>query len=57
MVKTLTKKLLENTKLKKGARVVLHKVPKPELFGVAKINKKNKITSASKKNQKNIYLI
>ena len=36
----LTSKLIENTKLKKGARVVLHKVPKPELFGVAKVNKK-----------------
>ena len=35
----LTSKLLNNTKLKKGARVVLHKVSKPELFGVAKINK------------------
>ena len=31
----LTTKLIENTKLKKGARVVLHKVQKPELFGVA----------------------
>ena len=37
--------ILENTKLKKGAKVVLHKVPKPELFGVAKINKRNKIIS------------
>ena len=36
----LTSKLLNNTKLKKGARVVLHKVSKPELFGVAKVNKK-----------------
>ena len=38
----LTSKLLENTKLKKGAKVVLHKVQKPESFGVAKIDKKNK---------------
>ncbi|WP_075502032.1 sugar nucleotidyltransferase [Candidatus Pelagibacter communis] len=45
----LTKKLLENTRLKKGARVVLHKVPKPELFGVAKINKQNKIISIKEK--------
>ena len=37
----LTGKLLENTKIKKGARIVLHKVQKPELFGVAKVNKKN----------------
>jgi len=48
----LTSKLLENTKLKKGARVVLHKVLKPELFGVAKINKKNKIISIKEKPKK-----
>ena len=48
----LTSKLLENTKLKKGARVVLHKVPKPELFGVAKINKNNKIISIKEKPKK-----
>ena len=36
----LTKKLLQNTKLKKGAKVVVHKVQKPEAFGVAKINSK-----------------
>ena len=35
----LTSKLINNTKLKNGARVVLHKVQKPELFGVAKILK------------------
>ena len=48
----LTSKLLQNTKLKKGARVVLHKVTKPELFGVAKINKKNKIISIKEKPKK-----
>ncbi len=48
----LTSKLLENTKLKKGARVVLHKVTKPELFGVAKVNKKNKITFIKEKPKK-----
>ncbi len=48
----LTKKLLENTRLKKGAKVVLHKVPKPELFGVAKINKQNKIISIKEKPKK-----
>ena len=37
----LTGNLLKNTKLKKGAKVVLHRVPKPELFGVAKINRNN----------------
>ena len=48
----LTSKLLENTKLKKGARVVLHKVPKPELFGVAKINKNNRIIKIKEKPKK-----
>jgi glucose-1-phosphate thymidylyltransferase len=48
----LTKKLIENTNLKKGARVVLHKVQKPELFGVAKVNKKNKIISIKEKPKK-----
>tara|TARA_Y100000591_G_scaffold204737_1_gene177271 strand:+ start:24 stop:902 length:879 start_codon:yes stop_codon:yes gene_type:complete len=48
----LTSKLIENTRLKKGARVVLHKVPKPELFGVAKINKKNQIISIKEKPKK-----
>ena len=40
---SLSKLLLKNTKLKKGARVILHKVSKPESFGVAKINNRNKI--------------
>ena len=48
----LTSKLLNNTKLKKGARVVLHKVSKPDLFGVAKINKNNKIISIKEKPKK-----
>ncbi len=48
----LTSKLLENTKLKKGARVVLHKVPKPELFGIAKVNKNNKILTIKEKPKK-----
>ena len=44
--------LLTNTKLKKGARVVLHKVLKPELFGVAKTNKSNKIIKIKEKPKK-----
>ena len=48
----LTSKLLENTKLKKGARIVLHKVQKPESFGVAKIDNKNKITAIREKPKK-----
>jgi glucose-1-phosphate thymidylyltransferase len=45
----LTSKLIENTRLKIGAKVVLHKVQKPELFGVAKINKNNKILKIKEK--------
>ena len=48
----LTEKLIENTKLKKGAKVVLHKVQKPESFGVAKINTRNKIISIKEKPKK-----
>ncbi len=48
----LTSKLLENTKLKKGAKVVLHKVSKPELFGVAKINNNKKIKLIKEKPKK-----
>ncbi len=48
----LTSKLIKNTKLKNGARVVLHKVTKPDLFGVAKINKNNKIISIKEKPKK-----
>jgi len=48
----LTSKLLKNTKLNKGARVVLHKVQKPESFGVAKINNKNKIINIKEKPKK-----
>tara|TARA_B100000575_G_C22981682_1_gene566413 strand:- start:62 stop:934 length:873 start_codon:yes stop_codon:yes gene_type:complete len=48
----LTSKLLENRKLKYGAKVVLHKVQKPELFGIAKINKRNKIISIREKPKK-----
>ena len=48
----LTTKLIENTRLNRGARVVLHKVSKPELFGVAKVNKNNKIISIKEKPKK-----
>ncbi len=48
----LTKKLLNCTKLSSGASVLLHKVPKPELFGVAKVNKFNKIISIKEKPKK-----
>tara|TARA_Y100000591_G_C21660274_1_gene607452 strand:- start:146 stop:883 length:738 start_codon:yes stop_codon:yes gene_type:complete len=48
----LSSLLLSNTKLKKGAKVILHKVLKPELFGVAKINNKNKIIRIKEKPKK-----
>ena len=48
----LTQKLLGCTKLKKGAKVLLHKVSKPELYGVAKVNNKNKITKIVEKPKK-----
>ncbi len=48
----LTNQLLKNTKIKKGARVVLHKVQKPELFGVAKVDRKNKILIIKEKPKK-----
>ena len=48
----LSKLLLSNTKLKIGAKVILHKVIKPELFGVAKINNKNKIKKIQEKPKK-----
>jgi glucose-1-phosphate thymidylyltransferase len=44
--------LKENTKLKKGAKIFLHKVLKPELYGVAKIDKKNKIIKIVEKPKK-----
>jgi len=45
----LTKTLINSSKLKKGAKILLHKVLKPELFGVAKINIKKKIVSIKEK--------
>ena len=49
---SLSKLLLTSTKLNKGAKVVLHKVSKPELFGVAKTNNKNKIIKIKEKPKK-----
>ena len=48
----LTKQLLNSIKLKKGAKIILHKVNKPELYGVAKIDKKNKVISIKEKPKK-----
>ena len=49
---SLSEKLLESKKLKNGAKVLLHKVSKPELYGVAKINNKNKIIGIKEKPKK-----
>ena len=49
---SLTKKLKECTKLYEGAKVFLHPVKKPFLFGVATINKKNKIIKIIEKPKK-----
>ena len=48
----LSKMLQDNSKLTDGARVVLHKVKKPELFGIAKVNNANKITTIKEKPKK-----
>jgi len=48
----LSKLLMDCSKLNEGAKVILHKVPKPELFGVAKVNILKKITSIKEKPKK-----
>ncbi len=50
----LTKILNDCCKLSSGAKVLLHKVTRPELYGVAKVNKKNKILSIKEKPKKYI---
>ena len=45
----LTKTLHDNSRLNKGAKILLHKVKKPELYGVAKVNKYKKIVSLKEK--------
>ncbi len=49
---SLSKTLLECSKLSNGAKIILHKVQKPELYGVAKINKQKKIISIREKPKK-----
>ncbi len=48
----LTSQLINCTKLKNGAKVILHKVIKPELFGVAKTSKNGKILTIKEKPKK-----
>ena len=50
----LSTNLINSAKLTKGAKVLLHKVAKPELFGVAKINNRNKIISIKEKPKKHL---
>ena len=49
---SLTKKLIKCNKLTNGAKVFLHPVKKPSLYGIATINKKNKITKIIEKPKK-----
>jgi glucose-1-phosphate thymidylyltransferase len=48
----LSSMLMKSSKLIKGAKVILHKVIKPELFGVAKVNHLKKITLIKEKPKK-----
>jgi glucose-1-phosphate thymidylyltransferase len=46
---SLTKKLIQCARLSKGAKVFLHPVKNPSLYGVATVNKKNKIINIVEK--------
>ena len=48
----LTSKLLDCAKIKDGAKILLHSVRTPELFGVAKVDKNNKIIQLKEKPKK-----
>ena len=48
----LTKSLIKSSKLNNGANILLHKVLKPELFGVAKLNSNKKIIYIKEKPKK-----
>jgi len=50
----LSKELVNSAKLTKGARVFLYKVTKPELYGVATIDNKNRIKKIVEKPKKHI---
>ena len=50
----LSKNLNNNSKLNTGAKILLYKVVKPELFGVAKINSKKKVVYIKEKPKKYI---
>ena len=45
----LSSMLVQGSDLKRGAKVILHKVQKPELYGIAKVNNSKKIVSIKEK--------
>ena len=49
---SLTKKLKECVKLSKGSTIILHPVRNPSSYGIASVNKKNKITKIIEKPKK-----
>ncbi len=49
---SLSNKLKNCIKLKSGCKILVHPVQKPELYGVAEISSKNKITSIKEKPKK-----
>ena len=49
---SFSKKLIECSKLKNGAKILLYKVSNPQSYGVAKINKNRKILSIKEKPKK-----
>ena len=51
---SLTKILKKNINLKNGAKIFLHPVRNPHLYGVASINKKNKVISLVEKPKKTL---
>ncbi len=51
---SLTQNLKKNTKFKNGAKIFLHPVKDPSLYGVAVLNKKNKILKIVEKPKKSL---
>ncbi len=51
---SLTSNLKKNTNFKNGARIFLHPVKNPQLYGVAILNKKNKVQKIIEKPKKSV---
>ncbi len=51
---SLSKNLKKNVNLKTGAKIFLHPVKNPNLYGVAKLNKKNKVLKLIEKPKKSL---